>query len=460
MEIFLIKALQLILCFALLIVLHEGGHFLFAKLFKIRVEKFCLFFDPYFSLKLFSYKGTDYHLGWIPLGGYVKIAGMIDESMDTEQMKQPMKPDEFRAKPAWQRLLVMVGGVLVNFVTALVIYICILFTWGDSYIPVKNFTYGFKFNNEAKAIGFEDGDILLRTDIAEFNRLDADFYRNLSEANTVTVLRSGAEVTFDLPQDLSILNITDTKTIPPFITPLLPSIIDDVVEGTPAYISGIQKGDQLIAIDNVYFNTWNDFALEMSKRKDILATGTKNDSAQLRNVTAIIQRANSQQLDTLNMQLTADYQFGFLMKNAIAEYQQVTQNYSLVESIPAGIQKGISTLTGYVSDLKYVFTSDGARKLGSFGTIGSLFPAEWDWQRFWSLTAFISLILAVMNILPIPALDGGHVLFLLVEIILRRKPSDTFMERAQMAGMFLLFSLMAIALFNDCSNFGVFDVFK
>ena len=198
----------------------------------------------------------------------------------------------------------------------------------------------------------------------------------------------------------------------------------------------------------------------MSKRKDILATGTKNDSAQLRNVTAIIQRANSQQLDTLNMQLTADYQFGFLMKNAIAEYQQVTQNYSLVESIPAGIQKGISTLTGYVSDLKYVFTSDGARKLGSFGTIGSLFPAEWDWQRFWSLTAFISLILAVMNILPIPALDGGHVLFLLVEIILRRKPSDTFMERAQMAGMFLLFSLMAIALFNDCSNFGVFDVFK
>ncbi len=460
MEIFLIKALQLILCFALLVVLHEAGHFFFAKLFKIRVEKFCIFFDPKFSLKLFSYKGTDYHLGWIPLGGYVKIAGMIDESMDTEQMKQPVKDDEFRAKPAWQRLLVMIGGVLVNFITALVIYIAILFTWGDTYVPVNNYTHGFTYNALAKQAGFVDGDIPLRTERASFERLDADFYRNLCDSRSITVLRNGLEVTFDLPESLTLLQVTDAKTIPPFIASTLPSVIDSVAAGTPAHIAGLQKGDQLLSLDSCRFTTWNAFALEMSRRRDILAMGNAADSLRLSQITITTLRAATQTRDTLSLTLGADYQFGFFMRNAVAGYETVTREYTLLESIPAGIERGINTLTGYVSDLKYVFTAEGARSVGSFGTIGNLFPAEWDWQRFWSLTAFISLILAVMNILPIPALDGGHVFFLLVEIILRRKPSDAFMEKAQMFGMVLLFGLMALAIFNDCSNFGVFDVFK
>ena len=460
MEIFLIKALQLILCFALLVVLHEAGHFFFAKLFNIRVEKFCIFFDPKFSLKLFSYKGTDYHIGWIPLGGYVKISGMIDESMDTEQMKQPVKDYEFRAKPAWQRLLVMIGGVLFNLITAVVIYIAMLYTWGETYIPVKNYTHGFTYNALAKEAGFVDGDIPLRTDIATFDRIDSDFYRNICESRNITVLRQGTEVTFDLPESLTLLQVADTKTIPPFIAPTRPSVIDSVTAGSPAQIAGIKKGDQLLSIDDFKFTTWNKFALEMSRRNDILATGNAEDSLRLSHITITVARANSQTIDTLQVKFNSDYQFGFYMRNAAIDYETVTRQYSFFESIPAGIDRAVNTLTGYVSDLKYVFTAEGASSIGSFGTIGNLFPATWDWQRFWSLTAFISLILAVMNILPIPALDGGHVFFLLVEIILRRKPSDAFMERAQMFGMILLFGLMALALFNDCSNFGVFDIFK
>jgi regulator of sigma E protease len=471
MEIILIKAFQLILCFALLIILHEGGHFVFAKLFKIRVKKFCLFFDPAINLgfcrlsgtlKLFTWRGTDYHIGWIPLGGYVNIAGMIDESTSKDDLEKDDTPREnmFMYKPAWQRLLVMVGGVLINFITALVIYSAILFTWGDTFTPVKNFTHGFKFNAQAEELGFQDADIPLSTDKTELSRLDADFYRALSEAQSITVLRQGSHHTFSLPYAPSLLEITSNKTIEPFIAPLLPSIIDSVAPGTPASIAGLQAGDQLLGIDSVAFTTWNDFGLEMSRRRDILATATAADSAVLFNLNVIVQHPGSTHTDTLAVRLNPDYQFGFYMQNAIAQYETETRTYTLLQSIPAGINRGLNTLVGYVSDLKYVFTAEGARSLGSFATIGNLFPDVWDWQRFWSLTAFISLILAVMNILPIPALDGGHVFFLLVEIVLRRKPSDAFMEKAQMLGMILLFSLMALALFNDCSNFGVFDIFR
>jgi regulator of sigma E protease len=256
------------------------------------------------------------------------------------------------------------------------------------------------------------------------------------------------------------LQVADTKTIPPFIAPILPPVIDSVTAGSPAQIAGINKGDQLLSIDDFKFTTWNEFALEMSRRNDILATGNAEDSLRLSHITITVARANSQTIDTLQVKFNSDYQFGFYMRNAAIDYETVTRQYSFLESIPAGIDRAVNTLSGYVCDLKYVFTAEGASSIGSFGTIGNLFPATWDWQRFWSLTAFISLILAVMNILPIPALDGGHVFFLLVEIILRRKPSDAFMERAQMFGMILLFGLMALALFNDCSNFGVFDIFK
>lgn len=455
MEEFLIRALQLILCFSILILFHEGGHFFFAKLFKVRVEKFCLFFDPWFSLKLFRFKGTDYHLGWLPLGGYVKIAGMIDESMDTEQLKQPVKPWEFRAKPAWQRLLIMVGGVLVNFLLALFIYAMILFKWGDTYVPVQNMTDGFKFNETARSLGFRDGDIPLRTDIGSFDRFDSsesigNMYRQFSEAHQVTVLRDGKETTFALPGNLNMLDMM--KEVPPFATLLQPSRIDSVKEGSPADAAGLRAGDKLVAFNGTSLSTWNEYQDLRGRMDDVLATATRADSLRLRNVTLCIARAGQERIDTVAVQLGADYQLGVYWYSPMRRYAAVTVTYGFFESFPAGCKHGWNVLRGYVSDLKYLFTADGAKSIGSFGTIGSLFPAVWNWERFWELTAFISLMLAFMNILPIPALDGGHVLFLLYEVIVRRKPSDKFMERAQAAGMWFLFLLMGYAIFNDFWN--------
>ncbi len=352
METFLIRALQLIMSLSLLVIIHEGGHFLFSRLFKVRVEKFYIFFDPWFSLFKFKPKNSDteYGIGWVPLGGYVKISGMIDESMDTEQMKQPAKPWEFRSKPAWQRLLIMVGGVLMNFLLAIFIYSMILFHWGDSFVSLQDMTHGMKFNERAREIGFRDGDILLRADEKPLERFGVDMLRDIAEARTVTVLRDGKEAEVYMPE-ISLLDIA--KDDPMFVTALVPNVVDSVIPG-----GGLDK---------------------------------------------------------------------------------------------AGIQKG--TLKGYVNDMKYVFTKEGAKSVGGFGTIGSIFPKVWDWHRFWEMTAFLSIILAFMNILPIPALDGGHVLFLLYEIIARRKPSDKFMEYAQMVGMFLLFALLIWANFNDIMRF-------
>ena len=452
MTIGLLQILQLILCFALLITLHEGGHFLFARLFKIRVEKFCLFFDPWFSLKLFSYKGTDYHLGWLPLGGYVKIAGMIDESMDTEQMKQPMKPDEFRAKPAWQRLLVMIGGVLVNFITALIIYAGILFTWGEKYTPIANMSHGFMFNAEAEAHGFRDGDIPLRTNLGPLDRLGGDFYRALADAETIVVLRNGTEHAIRPGVERSLLTIADNKTATPYIAQRIPSIIGAIAPNSVAEEVGLKAGDQIIGVDTTAITTWNEFQLLMSNKRNILATVLPEEGLINRQVKLTVIR--DQQIDTINAQLPENLMLGVVYQ--MPEYKTVVQSYTLLQSIPAGIAHGWNVLTGYVSDLKYIFTKEGAQSIGSFGTIAALFPPTWDWQRFWELTAFISLMLAFMNILPIPALDGGHVLFLLYEVITRRKPSDRFLEITQTIGMYLLLALMAFAIFNDCSNNGIF----
>ena len=454
MEIFFIRALQLILCFMLLVVLHEGGHFLFAKIFKVRAEKFCLFFDPWFTLFKFKPKKSDttYALGWLPLGGYVKISGMIDESMDTEQMKQPVKPWEFRAKPAWQRLFIMIGGVLVNFITALVIYAMILFTWGDTYVPLRNMTDGLKYNELAQSLGFRDGDIPLRTDAVELERMDGDMFRAISEAHSVTVLRDGKEVTFALPGDLSLLEML--KDQPRFAEVLMPSRIDSVTAGGVADKEGIRAGDELIGYNGKAFRTWNEYAVVRGSIADVLAQGNAADSMKMRQATLVVRRAETGMTDTLNVMLGKDYMLGIAWNIPTAtRYESVTRTYGFFESFPAGAIHGWKVLTGYVDDLKYIFTAEGAKSVGSFGAIGSMFPAVWDWQRFWELTAFISLMLAFMNILPIPALDGGHVFFLLVEVITRRKPSDKFMERAQTVGMTLLLLLMAFALFNDFRNF-------
>ena len=454
MEIFLIRALQLILCFMLLVVLHEGGHFLFAKIFKVRVEKFCLFFDPWFTLFKFKPKKSDttYALGWLPLGGYVKISGMIDESMDTEQMKQPVKPWEFRAKPAWQRLFIMIGGVLENFLTALAIYAMVLFTWGDTYVPLRNMTDGLKYNEMAQSVGFRDGDIPLRTDAVELERMDGDMFRAISEAHSVTVLRDGKEVTFSLPGDLSLLEML--KDQPRFAEVLMPSRIDSVTAGGVADKAGIRAGDELIGYNGQAFSTWNEYAVVRGSIADVLAQGNAADSLKMRQAALVVRRAETGMTDTLNVMLGKDYKLGIAWNIPTAtRYESVTRTYGFFESFPAGAIHGWKVLTGYVDDLKYVFTAEGAKSVGSFGAIGSMFPAVWDWQRFWELTAFISLMLAFMNILPIPALDGGHVFFLLVEVIMRRKPSDKFMERAQTVGMTLLLLLMAFALFNDFRNF-------
>ena len=454
MEIFFIRALQLILCFMLLVVLHEGGHFLFAKIFKVRVEKFCLFFDPWFTLFKFKPKKSDttYALGWLPLGGYVKISGMIDESMDTEQMKQPVKPWEFRAKPAWQRLFIMIGGVLVNFLTALVIYAMVLFTWGDTYTPLRNMTDGLKYNEMAQSVGFRDGDIPLRTDAVELERMDGDMFRAISEAHSVTVLRDGKEVTFALPGDISLLEML--KDQPRFAEVLMPSRIDSVTAGGVAEKAGIRAGDELIGYNGQAFSTWNEYAIVRGSIADVLAQGNAADSLKMRQAALVVRRAETGMIDTLNVMLGKDYKLGIAWNIPTAtRYESVTRTYGFFESFPAGAVHGWKVLTGYVDDLKYVFTAEGAKSVGSFGAIGSMFPAVWDWQRFWELTAFISLMLAFMNILPIPALDGGHVFFLLVEVIMRRKPSDKFMERAQTVGMTLLLLLMAFALFNDFRNF-------
>ena len=452
MEIFLIRLLQFLLAISLLVLLHEGGHFFFAKLFGVRVEKFYMFFDLRvwkWDGSLFKFKpkksDTQYGMGWLPLGGYCKIAGMIDESFDTEQMKQPEQPWEFRTKPAWQRLLIMVGGVLVNFLLALFIYSMILFTWGDSYVPVKNMTYGMKFNTQAKQYGFQDGDILLATEKGELKDFSADLYRQLSEATRVDLLRDGKPMSLTLPGDLNLLDML--KADPSFVRPLIPAVVDSILPGTPAAAAGLQKGDRITALNGTPVDSYNEFTDQVARLSDLLAVAsTTADSLRLRTATIAYERDG--RADTLQTCLTEDLKVGFVVKTLAGVYQPVTIEYGLLESIPAGVKYGWNVLASYVDDMKYVFTAEGAKSLGGFGAIGSLFPPMWDWYMFWKMTAFLSIILAFMNILPIPALDGGHVLFLLYEIITRRKPSEAFMIRAEYVGFGLLILLMVVATLN------------
>ena len=453
MDIFLIRLLQFILAIGLLVLLHEGGHFFFAKLFGIRVDKFYLFFDPSiwkWDGSIFKWKpknsNTQYGMGWLPLGGYCKIAGMIDESFDTNQMKQPVQSWEFRAKPAWQRLLVMIGGVLVNFLLALFIYSMILFYWGDTYIPVKDMTLGMKFNAEAKALGFQDGDILLGTDKGTFKDFSADLYRDLSEAKRVDLVRDGQQMSLSLPGDINLLSMM--KAEPSFVRPLVPAEVDSVMADSPAASMGLQKGDKIIAINDTAIDSYNEFTDQLGILEDMMAAAkTQADSMKVRTATIVYERNEAR--DTATVTLTSELKLGFFVKSLAGLYEPYTREYGFLESIPAGIKYGWNVLAGYVGDMKYVFTADGAKSIGGFGAIGSLFPPVWDWYLFWKMTAFLSIILAFMNILPIPALDGGHVLFLIYEMITRRKPSETFMIRAEYFGFGLLILLMVVANLND-----------
>ena len=440
------------LAIGLLVLLHEGGHFFFSKLFGVRVDKFYLFFDPSiwkWDGSLFKFKpknsDTQYGIGWLPLGGYCKISGMIDESFDTEQMKQPVQPWEFRAKPSWQRLLIMIGGVLVNFLLALFIYSMILFYWGDTYIPVSDIN--MKFNEEAKSYGFRDGDILVAADGKLFKDFSADLYRMLSEARDVEVVRQGKHEHVTLPGDLNLLSMLQSE--PRFVEPFIPAEIDSVMPGTPAQAIGLKAGDKILALNGHAIDSHNTFLFELGRLSDQMAVAkTHEDSMKVRTVNLTFNSSEAGDT-TKQVVLTEELKLGFMARSLSSLYKPYTREYGFFESIPAGIKYGWHVLEGYVSDMKYVFTADGAKSLGGFGAIGSLFPPVWDWYLFWKMTALLSIILAFMNILPIPALDGGHVLFLLYEMITRRKPSEQFMIRAEYVGFGILILLMVVANLND-----------
>lgn len=437
METFLIKALQLLLSLSILVIFHEFGHFIFARMFKIRVEKFYLFFDPWFSLFKFKPKNSDteYGIGWLPLGGYVKISGMIDESMDKEQMAQPAQPWEFRAKPAWQRLLVMVAGVIFNFLLAIFILSMMLFHWGDTYLPTKNMTYGMEYSEQVKAAGFKDGDVLISADGKELKQrssvLDMNTLIEFIDAKNVTVERGRQRLDIQLPAGFGD-SVVLSKQAP--YMPYMPTVIDSVFDNSAAMRAGLQKGDSITAVNGIATSSF------VKIRKQISENLNKD-------VTISLVRAGVDTTLTANVDSTG--LIGFTVLNPAVNYKIEKVDYGFFASFPQGISMGINTLKAYVAQMRFVFNKDGLSNLGGFGALGSMFPPTWDWVHFWSMTAFLSIVLAFMNILPIPALDGGHIMFLMYEVITRRKPNEKVMEYAQIGGMILLFGLLLIANGND-----------
>ena len=454
METFLIKAAQLIVAFAILVIIHEFGHYIFSRIFGVKVEKFYLFFNPWFTLYKYkpkkpapkpgeeekmTWRDTEYGIGWVPLGGYCKIAGMIDESMDTEQMKQPAKPWEFRSKPAWQRLLIMVGGVLFNFILAIIIYTGIVFAWGEKYIPFRNATEGMMYSETAHKVGFVDGDIPLAADGKELTYYSGDELLKMLDAKVVTVLRNKCDtVNINIPDGFILTANKEAEESNLFMAYRLPVVISDLQPGMGAVKAGLMKSDSIVSINGVSTPSFDIFKAELDKNPD-------------KDVTIGFVR-NGKPMES-KVAVDAAGKIGIMLTPLTDIYRTVTREYSIFASIPRGIELGVEKLTSYVSQMKYVFTREGAKNLGGFGAIGNIFPESWNWEQFWSITAFLSVILAFMNILPIPALDGGHVLFLLVEIITRRQPSEKFLEYAQMAGMAFLFALLLFANGNDIYRF-------
>src|SRR5690554_4146949 len=424
---FAVKAIQLLLSLSLLIVLHELGHFIPAKIFKTRVEKFYLFFDVKFSLFKKKIGETVYGIGWLPLGGYVKISGMIDESMDKEQMALPPQPWEFRSKPAGQRLLVMVAGVIFNLLLAFFIYSMVLFAWSDTYLPLKNVSQGMEFSQAARTAGFQDGDILLMADEKELDRFGVRTLLDIADADEVTVMREGKEVVLTITEGLMKNLLTDKEG---FATYRVPTVVYQAMEGSAAEKAGLMAGDSITAVNGMSTPVFSDLrsVLDNSRNSEVTLDYYRDGA-----------------LQSTTVQVDSAGTLGFYAMTATQIYRIETISYGFFESFPAGIRMGIQTLKDYVAQFKYVFTKEGASSLGGFGAIGNLFPAQWNWQAFWMMTAFLSVILAFMNILPIPALDGGHVMFLIYEVVTQRKPNEKFMEYAQIAGMVLLFGLLIYA---------------
>ena len=430
--VFLIKALQLILSLAILVVLHELGHFIPAKLFKTKVEKFYLFFDWPYSLIKKKIGDTEYGIGILPLGGYVKIAGMIDESMDTEHLNKEPEPWEFRSKPAWQRLIIMLGGVTVNLILGFAIYMMVTFVWGKDIITSENLKDGFEVNEIMKPYGFSDGDKILKVDGEPFeNVVDISKYLFLRDVSTVTVQHVNGKVEkLTIPENIGHIMMESGATNP--FSPLVAPVIGEVAPNSLAEKFDFKANDRIVTINDIELVKWQELSqfLQDASNEE-LSFEILRDGSKMQKTVVLDERS----------------ELGVYPKMPEISFTKI--NYSLFESFSVGYDKAYWILSDYITQFEYVFTPKGITQLGGFGAIGSIFPASWDWQRFWESTALLSLILAFMNLLPIPALDGGHVMFLLYEVFSGRKPNDKFMEYAQMTGFLLLVSLVLFANGND-----------
>ena len=434
----LIKIAQLFLCFTILVGIHEFGHFIMARIFKIRVEKFYIFFDPWFSLFKFKRGNTEYGLGWLPLGGYVKIAGMIDESLDTDQMKQEPKPYEFRSKPAWQRLLVMLAGVFMNLLLAIVIYCAICYTWGDAYFSNYDAKWGYNFNQTAQQMGFRNGDRFVSIDgkpIDNIAMLQNDLLITDSDREVV-VDRNGQQVIIDIPL-AELIDMRQQKAYEDLFTLRIPFLVDSISFAS-ASEAGLQVGDEIVGIDALQNADYPDYKkyIEAHPGEELVMSIKRNGA----------------RIATLVVPVHAEGRIGVLTRSP---YQLRTQQYTLWESIPAGFHKAGRTISNYWDQLKLLVKPQTKmyEELGGFVAIGSIFANSWDWQDFWFKTAFLSIILAIMNLLPIPGLDGGHALFTLWEMITRRKPSEKFLLTAQYIGLVIILALLIYANGNDIYRF-------
>jgi len=437
-----VKAGQLILSLSILVVLHELGHFIPAKLFRCRVEKFYLFFDPWFSLIKKKIGETEYGIGWLPLGGYVKISGMIDESMDKEQLKLPPQPWEFRSKPAWQRLIIMIGGVTVNMLLGFFIFSMILFTWGEDYLPAKNLTYGVYVDSLGEKIGIRNGDHIVSVngkEVTNFLKFSGDFI--LNEAKTIRVERDGKMVDLDVPEG-SIRTLINRKG-DPLARPAYPAVVDSVFKSKARFTqNALQHADTIIALNNVPVSSYFEF-----QDKKLQYPNAE--------IAMTVVRPTG---DTVEVKARTDEKANVFFRPVYGDrfLKMENRKYDFISSLPAGVRKGWETLIMNLKNFKLLFTSKevkASESLGSFLSIGNMFGEQWDWERFWGMTALLSIVLAFMNILPIPALDGGHVIFTLYEMITGKKPGEKFMEYAQMVGMVLLLLVMAYALGLDFWRF-------
>jgi regulator of sigma E protease len=436
----IIKASQLILSLSILVVLHELGHFIPAKYFKMRVEKFYLFFDAWFSLLKIKKGDTEYGIGWIPLGGYVKIAGMIDESMDKEQLKKPAEAWEFRSKPAWQRLIVMVGGVTMNLILAVVIYAMLLFVFGETYLPTANLKDGiWCIDSLAQQVGFQNGDKIISVDAKKIENFQ-NITHEMLYATTVRIQRNGKDTTLQIPKNF-IETLIDKHA--PFLYARIPFYVGGFTSNSPAEKAGLKQKDQIIGLNDSDFKYFDQFKARVAPFKNQAVRLKVKRGTEILTIPVNVDTAGKIGVATAFMD--------FKSLRSAGVYDFSVTRYGFLESFPKGVSKATDKLTDYIRQFKLIFNfKTGAYKgVGSFISIGNLFPAKWDWEPFWELTAILSIVLAFMNILPIPALDGGHVMFLLYEVVTGKKPGDKFMEYAQYAGMALLLTMMVYAIGND-----------